>query len=149
MVPDPHITVVNPFVPIAPVPVIARKVQEVVRKTRPFILRYRAISRFGDGRTVMYYLPVDDAQPLVDLHCALYESIRGLIADHYNGKYNLSNFVPHVSITRPIPKELAPEVDRALNGHTVNLEARLDSCSLCAETDNGTWVTLREIVLGS
>jgi 2'-5' RNA ligase len=143
---DPHITVVNPFYPKAPISVIERKLQCVAQRTNKFTMKYKGISRFEDSESVLYYIAVENEKFVTDLHYSIYASISGLIDDQYEGKYNLVNFTPHVSIGG-IPKKLKSEVESALAGFTPKFEAELDHYSLCAENEDRTWTTLRNFYL--
>jgi 2'-5' RNA ligase len=143
---DPHITVVNPFYPKVPISEIERRLQEVAQKTNKFTLKYKGISRFEDSESVLYYIAVENELPVTELHYSLYDSISGLIDDQYEGKYNLANFTPHVSIGG-IPKKLQPIVEQALTEFTPKCEAELDYYSLCAENEDRTWTTLRNFSL--
>jgi 2'-5' RNA ligase len=143
---DPHITVVNPFYPKVPISVIEQRLQEVSQRTNKFTLKYKGISRFEDSERVLYYIVVENEESATDLHYSIYDSISGLIDDQYEGKYNLENFTPHVSIGG-IPKKLRSEVESALAGFTPKFEAELDQYSLCAENEDRTWTTLRNFYL--
>jgi 2'-5' RNA ligase len=143
---DPHITVVNPFYPKVPIPEIERRLQEVAKRTNKFTMKYKGISYFEDSESVLYYIAVENEKPVTDLHHSIYASISGLIDDQYEGKYNLVNFTPHVSIGG-IPKKLKPLVEQALAEFTPQFEAELDHYSLCAENEDRTWTTLRNFCM--
>jgi 2'-5' RNA ligase len=146
IVADPHITVVNPFYPKVPISVIEGRLQEVARRTNKFTMQYKGISRFEDSESIFYYIAVENEQPVTKLHYSIYDSISRLIDDQYEGKYNLVNFTPHMSIGE-IPKKLKPEVESALAGFSPKFEADLDHYSLCAENEDRTWTTLSNFYL--
>jgi 2'-5' RNA ligase len=134
--------VVNPIYPRFPISVIEQRLREVAQRTNKFTLQYKGISRFEDSESVLYYIAVENEECVTDLHYSIYASISELIDDQYGGKYNLVNFIPHVSIGG-IPKKLKSEVESALAGLTPKFEAELDHYSLCAENEDRTWTTLR------
>jgi 2'-5' RNA ligase len=143
---DPHITVVNPFYPKVPISEIERRLHEVAKRTNKFTLKYKGINRFEDSESVLYYIAIENEQPVTVLHYSLYDSISELIDDQYEGKYNLINFTPHVSIGG-IPRKQQPIVEQALAEFTPQFEAALDHFSLCVENEDRTWTTLKNFCM--
>jgi 2'-5' RNA ligase len=144
---DPHITLVNPFYPQVSVSMIARNLGVVARGFAPFSLRLIRLSRFENTDTVMYYVAVENEREVTDLHYAMYESMGGMLRDHYGGKYNLEGFVPHISVSGPVPLDLVPDIEYALIGQSARCEVKIESFSLCAENADRTWTTLETFPL--
>ncbi len=137
----PHLTVANPFVPEVPISSIIRNLRQVASRFAPFSLTCEGISYFQDWNNCAY-VPVLSERHIKDLHLAVYDSIGSLVKDKYEGKLNLDNFVPHVSIAVNIEDDNLPHVKRVLAGHSIEFEIPVTSFELCEERDDHTWETL-------
>jgi 2'-5' RNA ligase len=139
-------TIANAFYPKVPVAVIERKLEEVAQKFTRFPLRCKDIRHFKSSLGVSYYLSIQNEQPVIDLHYAIYASMSPLIDDHNNGAFNLANFTPHITISG-FSKDLVPEVEQAIRRYSVQFEVPFDCFCLCVTDGKGPWTILRKYPL--
>jgi hypothetical protein len=123
LVADPHLTLVNPFYPQVSAASIAMNLGVVARRFAPFALSISRLSRFENTDTVMCHVAVENEREVTDLHYAMYESVGGMLRDHYGGKYNLEGFVPRISVRGSVPLDLVPDIEHALVGQIGELRS--------------------------
>lgn len=138
----PHITLVYPFVPVFSLYKINEQLEIVAKRTTQFTIALNGIKYF-EGEHNVAYAALENKRAVKKLHTDIIKSLDGLIKEWYtDGKYNLENFIPHVTLAQKIPARLLPDIKKRLSKYELHYENNIADFSLFAE-ENGNWQIFR------
>jgi poly(A) polymerase len=135
----PHLTLVYPFVPVFSLFPLKEQLEKVARRTAPFNIALNRIDYF-EGEHNVAYAALEKKRAVKNLHADIIKSLDGLIKEwNADGRYNLENFIPHVTIADKIPLKIFAEIKRRLSGYAFRYEHRVADFSLLEE-ESGSWL---------
>ncbi len=138
----PHITLVYPFAPVFSLYQIYEQLGKVAKRTRQFDITLKGIKYFDDGNNVVY-AAIKNRQPVKKLHADIIKSLDGYIKEtQTDGKFNLENYIPHVTIGSHLPDLVFKKVNQRFSKYKLHFEDKITCINLFAE-DKGNWERTR------
>jgi len=134
----PHLTLLYPFAPVFSLFRVKEQLERVAKRTVEFNIILNGIEYF-EGEHNVAYAAIENKRAVKKLHADIIESLDGLIKEWYtDGKYNLENFIPHVTIINNIPSRILPDVKKRFSRRKLRYENKIAGFSLFAEL-SGDW----------
>ena len=121
---EPHVTLLNPFVPLAQASVIRERLAKVAERTKPFSFVISGIAFFEGGGA---YAVVENKQPVASLHADIASSLRGFINQDHVDALRDEMFEPHVTIFQQIPDTTLPTVKKVFAQNAFRYEIPVSS----------------------
>jgi 2'-5' RNA ligase len=138
----PHITLVYPFTPVFSMYQIYEQLGKVAKRTGPFEVTLKGI-RYFDGENNVVYAAIKNRQPVKKLHADIIKSLDGYIKETTtDGKFNLENYIPHVTIGSHIPDNVFKNIKKRFSRYKLHFEDKITFINLFAE-DKGIWERTR------
>jgi 2'-5' RNA ligase len=144
----PHITLVYPFAPVFTLLQINEQLDKIAKHTRQFSITLNKIKYFEKENKVVY-AALQNRQPVKKLHTDIVKSLDGLVKEiDTDGRYNLENYVPHVTIGSHLPDRVFKNVKNRFARYRIRYVDKITYFSLFAE-ENGDWERVRVFNLSS
>jgi 2'-5' RNA ligase len=138
----PHITLVYPFAPVFSLYQIYEQLEKVAKRTRQFNITLKGIKYFENENKVVY-AAIQNRQPVKKLHTDIIKSLDGYIKEiDTDGKFNLDNYIPHVTIGSHIPDPVFKSIKKRFSRYKLHFEDKITCINLFAE-DKGNWERTR------
>jgi 2'-5' RNA ligase len=138
----PHITLVYPFAPIFSLYQINEQLEKVAKRTKQFSITLNGIKYFEHENKVVY-AAIQNRRPVKKLHTDIIRSLDGFIKEtKTDGKFNLDNYIPHVTIGSHIPDSVFKGIKNRFSGYELHYADKITFINLFAE-DKGNWERTR------
>ncbi|MDD5338068.1 MAG: 2'-5' RNA ligase family protein [Dehalococcoidales bacterium] len=138
----PHITLVYPFTPVFSMYQIYDELGKVAKRTSPFDITLKGIKYFDNGNNVAY-AAIKNRQPVKKLHTDIVKSLDGYIKEtETDGKFNLDNYIPHVTIGSHIPDKVFKNIKLRFSKYKLYFEDEITFINLFVE-NKGVWERTR------
>jgi len=134
----PHITLVYPFAPVFSLYQIYEQLEKVAKHTRQFDITLKGIKYFENENKVVY-AAIQDRRRVKKLHTDIIRALDGFIKEtQTDGKFNLDNYIPHVTIGSHIPDNVFKSIKQRFSRYKLHFEDKITYINLFAE-DKGNW----------
>jgi 2'-5' RNA ligase len=138
----PHITLVYPFAPIFSLYQINEQLEKVAKRTKQFNITLNGIKYFEKENKVVF-AAIQNRRPVKKLHIDIIKSLDGYIKElDTDGKFNLDNYMPHVTIGSHIPDSIFENVKIRFSRYSLHYVDKITCINLFGE-DKGDWERMR------
>lgn len=136
----PHITLKQPFKLKVDLSAVSEKLEAVANGAESFTLTPGGVEYFENSNNVAY-VAIRSKKPVMDLHTAIFRSLRGLVEGEYteNEEYNLEKFTPHITIAEQIPDEVFHVIKNELADYRLDCNIKIDSFALFYQLGDNIW----------
>jgi 2'-5' RNA ligase len=131
----PHITLIYPCTPKAPMPVVVERLNAVAQQRPPFDIELNGF-RYFEGQNTVAYLAMENTEPVSGLHRLLANALAD-ITEGGPAHFENDDFVPHVTIHDEVPRERLASLMLELEGRSFQREARIDQFVLFTNEGDG------------
>lgn len=144
----PHVTLVYPFAPVFSLFQINEQLEKVAKRTKQFSITLNGIKYFEKENKVVF-AAIQNRCPVKKLHIDIIKSLDGFIKElDTDGKFNLDNYMPHVTIGSHIPDSVFKSVKKRFFRYKLHYVDKITCFSLFGE-DKGDWERMRVFNLSS
>jgi 2'-5' RNA ligase len=142
----PHITLVYPFSPVFSLFQIYEQLEKVAKRNKQFSITLNGIKYFEKENKVVF-AAIKNRRPVKNLHTDIIKSLDGYIKElDTDGKFNLDNFMPHVTIGSHIPDSIFKNVKKRFSRYRLHYMDKITHINLFGE-DKGDWERMRTFSL--